>query len=304
MKLSSFNYLLKQGVGGIGKNRLMSFASFCIMLVSLLMVGLSVLTTMNVNRIINGIEDKNEVVIIIKDDISQEAIDTLGTQIKNTPNVKDVVFYSKVEAWKALKENLPVEQQEIFKYGDDKDDNPLPDSYRIRVENISNISFTSSKISAYQNVDSVKVPTDFADLLVNIRKIATVISSVLLIALVTVCLVIISNTTRTSVFTRRKEINIMKYVGATNGFIRIPFFIEGLVLGAIASGGALLITKYAYDQLYITLTSNYTLQTLFGTGSIVPFNDILIYVAGAYLSAGILLGAFGTVLSTKKHLKV
>ena len=163
---------------------------------------------------------------------------------------------------------------------------------------------TDSKIERLQNIDSIKGPNDFTEILVNIRTIATIISSVLIISLVVVCIVIISNSTRSSVFARRKEINIMKYVGATNGFIRIPFFVEGMVIGIFSSACALIFTKYIYDSVHRALTSNFTLQTLLGTGNILPFNDILLYVSLSYLISGVLLGSFGTVSSTKKHLKV
>lgn len=301
MKLNSFNYLMKQGVRGIWKNKLMSFASFCIMLVSLLMVGLSVLVTINVNRIISGIEDKNEVVIVIKDDADEEAIKTLEAQLKNTDNVMDVTFYSKEQALNQIKESMPPEQQDLFLYFEK---NPMPDTYRIRLSDISKMTLTTQKIESYLNVDSVKKPTEFADILVSIRTTATVISTALIIALAVVCIVIISNATRTSVFSRRKEINIMKYVGATNTYIRIPFFIEGVTLGVFSSLCALLITKYIYDTLQKTLTSNFAMNTLLGTGNILPFKKIILYVALGYLLTGVLLGTFGTVSSTRKHLKV
>lgn len=301
MKLSSFNYLMKQGVGGIWKNKLMSFASFCIMLVSLLMVGLSVLVTINVNRIIKGIEDKNEVVVVITDGADEDAIKTLESQLKNTENVMDVNFYSKDQALNQIKESMPSEQQDLFLYFKE---NPMPDTYRIRLSDISKMSSITQQIESYQNVDSVKKPTEFADILVSLRTTATIISTALIIALAIVCIVIISNATRASVFSRRKEINIMKYVGATNTYIRIPFFIEGVTLGIMSSLCALLITKFIYDTLQKTLTSNFALNTLLGTGNILAFKDIILYVALAYLLIGVLLGTFGTVSSTRKHLKV
>ncbi len=301
MKINSFKYLIKQGVSGIKNNLFMSFASFCIMLVSLLMVGLSVLLTINVSRIISSIEDKNEVVIVVKDNLKDEDLTLLGKKIGSTNNVKTVVFFSKDEAWKEMVESMPPEQKELFDYADS---NPLPHTYRVRIDDIAKLTQTANEISTYDGIESVKVPNDFADILVNLRSIATVISTILLVSLVIVCVVIISNSIRSSVFARRKEINIMKYVGATNTFIRIPFFIEGLLLGLISSSIALLVTKYVYETLYETLTSNYTMNSLFGTGSMLPFNKIFVSVAFAYIASGVLLGVFGTVTSTRKHLKV
>ncbi len=301
MKLSSFNYLLKQGLSSIWKNKMMSFASFCIILVSLLMVGLSVLSTININTIIRGIEDKNEVVVVIKDDANQTAIDELATQIQGIPNVKETVFHSKDEAWKAMKDSMTSDEQDLFQYADN---NPLPNTFRVKIDDISKLKETVSGISLLNNIDSIKSPNDFADLLVNIRNVVTIVSSALVIALVIVSMVIISNTTRASVFSRRKEINIMKFVGAKNYFIRIPFFIEGMTIGIVASLGALLVTRYAYEAFYNVLTSNITLRNAFGTSSLLPIDSIFWKVALAYVFAGALIGSFGSIISTRKHLKV
>ena len=222
-------------------------------------------------------------------------------QLKNTDNVMDVNFYSKDQALNQIRQSMPPEQQDLFL---SFKENPMPDTYRIRLSDIAKMTSTTQKIESYLNVDSVKKPTEFADILVSIRTTATIISTALIIALAVVCIVIISNATRTSVFSRRKEINIMKFVGATNTYIRIPFFIEGVTLGVLSSLCALIITKFIYDTLQKTLTSNFAMNTLLGTGNILPFKKIILYVALAYLLTGVLLGTFGTVSSTRKHLKV
>ena len=247
MRASSARYLVGQGVKSIWRNRMMSFASFCIILVSLLMVGVSVLTTINLNRIIGGIEDQSEAAVTIKDDIGKDKQEALKKQIEALPNVATVTFYSKDEAWKNMKKDMSDEQQDLFRYADE---NPLPDTFRITVKDISHMSETTMQIGTFENVDSVKSPTQFADVLVSIKNILMIIMTAVIAALIVVCLIIISNTTRASVFARRKEINIMKYVGATNRFIRIPFFIEGMLVGIAAAAAALLLTKFAYEGVY------------------------------------------------------
>ena len=119
-----------------------------------------------------------------------------------------------------------------------------------------------------------------------------------------VSMVIISNTTRASVYARRKEINIMKYVGATNTFIKIPFFVEGMVLGLFAAIGALGITKLIYDAFFELFQNNVLVMSILGRTGIIQFNEIFIHVAICYVVAGVIIGAFGTVFSTRKHLKV
>ena len=247
MKVSSFRYLVNQGLKSIWTNRMMSFASFCIMLVSLLMVGISVLASINLNRIIGGIEDKSEVVVQIKDNITDSDIQELENKIKQIPNVNTLEFYSKESAWENMIKDMSEEERELFQYADD---NPLPDTFRLTVVDIQKMAETTTQIDTFENVESTKSPTAFADVLISIRRILTIVSAAIVLALIIVCLIIISNTTRASVFARRKEINIMKYVGATNSFIRIPFFVEGMIVGILAAAGALVLTKFAYEGVY------------------------------------------------------
>ena len=221
---------------------MMTFASFCILLVSLLMVGTSVLVSINLTRIIGGIEDKSEVIVIVKDGTSQADMQTLENKLKEVGNINTVSLYSKDEAWKNMLKGMTDEEKDFFQYADD---NPLPDTYKVTVKDIEKMSETTTQIETFDNVDSTKSPTAFADILISIRRVFTIVAFAVIVALVVVCLIIISNTTRASVFARRKEINIMKYVGATNSFIRIPFFIEGMIVGLLAAAGALLLTKFA-----------------------------------------------------------
>ena len=268
MKASSARYLVGQGMKSIWRNRMMSFASFCIILVSLLMVGMSVLVTINLNRIISGIEDQSEAAVTIKDDIGEDRRKALEKHISAISNVATVEFYSKDEAWKNMKEDMSDEQQDLFRYADDK---PLP---------------------------------EFADVLVSIKNILMIIMTCVIAALIVVCLIIISNTTRASVFARRKEINIMKYVGATNTFIRIPFFIEGMVVGIFAAGAALLLTKFAYEGVYNIFKNDMSLWSILGVDNLYPFSKMFMKVTVAYLASGAVIGALGTSISASKHLKV
>lgn len=279
----------------------MSFASFCIILVSLLMVGVSVLVTINLNRIISGIEEQSEASVIIKDDIGEQRRDELKNEIEKIGNVATVEFYSKDSAWENMKKDMSDEQQDLFRYADD---NPLPDTFRLTVKDISLMGETSMQIEMLDDVDSVKSPTQFADVLVSIKNIMMIIMTAVIAALIVVCLIIISNTTRASVFARRKEINIMKYVGATNTFIRIPFFIEGMVVGIFAAGAALLLTKFAYEGVYNIFKNDMSLWSILGVDNLYPFAKMFVKVTVSYLIAGAFIGAIGTSISAGKHLKV
>lgn len=301
MKVSSFRYLVSQGFKGIWKNKMMTFASFCILLVSLLLVGISCLTAINLTRVIGGIEDQSEVVVVVKDNTTDEDMKTLEQRLNEIPNVNTVALYSKDEAWKNMLKGMTDEEKEFFQYADD---NPLPDTYKITVKDIQKMAETTTQIETFDNVDSTQSPTAFADILISIRRIFTIVAAALVLALVIVSLIIISNTTRASVFARRKEINIMKYVGATNSFIRIPFFVEGMIVGILAACGALFLTKFAYEGVYSIFNENFSLWSILGVQNLYSFNDLFVPVCLAYLIAGAVIGAIGTSFSTGKHLKV
>lgn len=301
MKVSSFRYLVNQGVKGIWKNRMMTFASFCILLVSLLMVGIAVLLEMNLTKIISGIENKSEVVVVIKDGTSRADIDKLEQDLKAAVNINSVSFYSKDAAWKNMMKDMTEEEKDLFDYADD---NPLPDTFKVTVKDIKRMGETTTQIETFANVDSTQSPTELADFLISIRRVLTIVGFAVIMALVIVSLVIISNTTRASVFSRRKEINIMKYVGATNSFIRIPFFVEGMIVGIIAAIAALLLTKFSYEGVYNVFNNDFGLWKVLGVQNLYKFGDLYLYVALAYIGAGAIIGAIGTSISTGKHLKV
>lgn len=301
MKISSFNYLIRQGFKGIWRNKMMTFASFCILLVSLIMVGFAILVSINLDKVIGNIEEKSEVVVVIKDKVSKQSMTQIQTKIENIPNVTELRLYSRDEAWKDMMEKMTDAQKDYFKYAED---NPLPDVFRLKVKDIKKMNDTTAQIETFDGVESVQSPTEFADILINFRRIFVIVAIAIVVALVLVSLIIISNTTRASVFARRKEINIMKYVGATNSFIRIPFFIEGMVVGLIASGCALVITKFAYEGVYRILNEDYKLFGVFGLNNIYSFDSMFWPVTLSYLVAGAFIGAIGTSISTGKHLKV
>lgn len=301
MKASSFKYLIGQGFKGMWRNKMMTFASFCILLVSLLMVGISCLTAINLTRIIGGIENQSEVVVIIKDNVKADVKTELQNKISAIPNVNTISLYTKDEAWKNMLDNMNDEEKSFFQYADD---NPLPDTFKVTVKDIKKMSETTTQIETFDGVEATKSPTALTDVLISIRRIFTIVAFAVVLALVLVCLIIISNTTRASVFARRKEINIMKYVGATNSFIKIPFFVEGMIVGIIAAACALGLTAFAYNSIYNVFNNNFSLWSILGIQNLYAFKDIALVLTISYLAAGSLIGAIGTSFSTGKHLKV
>lgn len=302
MRVTTYNNLIGQGIKGVWRNRMMSFASFCIMLVSLLLVGLTVLLALNLDKAIESMEAKNEIIVIIKDEVSSGDMAQLGDDINKLANVSSAIFFSRDSAWENMVEDMSPEEQELFHYADGK--NPLPDTYRVQVKDVSLMANTSVQISAFDLVESVESPDEYVDVLINIRNVLSLILVAIVIALTGVCMIIISNTTRASVFSRRKEINIMRYVGATNTFIRIPFFVEGMLIGVVAGTVAMLLTKFVYQGVYSVLVDDLNIASILGISSLYSFSEIHKLVAVAYILTGAVIGAIGTTISTRKYCRV
>lgn len=301
MKLSGFKYLADQGIENIWKNKMMAFATFCVLLISLMLVGVSALFYININSMINGIGDKNEIAVFLNNDTTPERVEQFGEELLAIETVDSIDFVSKEQALENIISSMP-KYETIFASLDG--DNPLPDGYSVKVNNIEQITETLRKIQTMNDVKSVNASNEFAEFLKELQKIVTIIAAAIIIALVIVSMIMISNTTKASVFARREEIQIMKYVGATNSFIRMPFFVEGMVTGFLSGTGAFVITWLGYDAVFRILTQQSGVMSVIGMGSIIPFSDIRIYILIAYILAGSLIGALGSVISTRRHINV
>ncbi|MBQ9947892.1 MAG: permease-like cell division protein FtsX [Oscillospiraceae bacterium] len=300
MRTSNVTYLVKKGISSVWKNFVMSFASFSILMVSLLLVSCAVLLMVNVNIVMGNIEDTNEIAIYLEEGVTETQISHILDVLSKNSDLTDIQYHSKEEALEDFRDSIP-DQAELLDY---LEENPMPETFFVRVTDLTKIRHVVNVISSIDGVEKVKAPYDFAGVLVNIRNTFTVIATAVLIALVVVSVVIVSNAIRTSVFARRNEINIMKYVGATNGFIKAPFFVEGMFIGILAGAAAWGLTWLVYDSVFSLFSEDMTLWQMFGFFDLIPFNDIMWTVLAVNCVAGALLGAVGTVISTGKHLKV
>lgn len=300
MRTSNVTYLVKKGISSIWKNFLMSFASFCILMVSLLLVSCAVLLMMNVNKIMSNIEDTNEITIYLKEDISDKQVEHIKSVLEKNQDITDVKYYSKEQALDDFRDNM-AEYSELLDY---LDKNPMPETFLVRVKDLSKIRHVVNTVNDIEGVEQTKAPYDFASVLVQIRNTFTLIGGAVLVALVVVSIVIVSNSIRTSVFARRNEISIMRYVGATSGFIKAPFFVEGMFIGILAGAAAWGLMWLIYDSVFALFSADLTVWQMFGFYGLTPFGDIMWYVLAVNCAAGALLGAVGTVFSTGKYLKV
>lgn len=301
MKLSSMNYLFSQGIKNIWTNRIMSFTSFCILMVSLLLIGFSTLCIANINSIVGSVENKNEVIIFLDDDVTDDDIEQMGTKLRNMDNIAEVSFYSKEEAFEEIKAGIE-NSDELFNYVGEE--SPLPDSYRVKVKDIEKMSRTLMDINQLNGIYTVKAPNDFVKILTELKSFISLLSVVVLGALVVVSLVIILNASRASVDMRKREIAIMRFVGATNSFIKIPFFVEGMTIGVLAGLVAAVITVIGYRELNNVLMQDTTIWTAMGITGLISLNDIIWKIFIGYIAAGALISAVGTVMSTRKYVKV
>lgn len=299
MRSSNVRYLIKKGISSVWKNFIMSFASFSILLVSLLLVSCAVLFMMNANIIMGNIEDTNEITVYIEDNSTAEEIQHIGDIMRSNGNLTDIRYYSKEDALVDFREDM-AEYADLLDY---LEYNPMPDTYLARVVDISKIKATVTAIESIDAVEQIKAPYDFAGALMNIRHIFTIIVIAVLVTLIVVSIVIVSNTIRASVFSRRNEISIMKYVGATDGFIKLPFFVEGCFIGILAGAGSWGITWLIYDAVYSLFTDSVTLWEMFGFFDLIPFDTVRWPLLGISCLVGALLGTTGTLISMGKYLK-
>lgn len=300
MRTSNATYLVKKGISSVWKNFLMSFASFSILMVSLLLVSCALLMMMNVNRIMSNIEDTNEITIYLQENVTDKQVEHIKSVLDKNNELTDVRYYSKEEALADFRNDM-AEYSELLDY---LDENPMPETFLVRVKDLSDIRRVVSSISGLDGVEQVKAPYDFASVLVHIRNTFSIIGGAVLIALVAVSIVIVSNSIRTSVYARRNEINIMRYVGATSGFIKTPFFVEGMFIGILAGAASWGLCWLVYDAVFSLFSADLTLWQMFGFYGFTPFQDIMWIVLAANCAAGALLGAVGTVISTGRHIKV
>lgn len=300
MRTGNVTYLIKKGISSVWRNFIMSFASFSILLVSLLQISIAVLVMANINIIMGNIEDTNQVAIFIEEDATDAEVEHIRQVLDGNADLTDVQYISPDEGIEHFKEDLG-EYSELLGY---LEENPVPHSFFARVTDLSKIRPVVTAIESINGVEEVRAPYDFASALQNIRSTFSVIVIGILATLVIVSIVIISNTIRSSVFARRNEITIMKYVGATNGFIKLPFFVEGMFVGVLAGAAAWGLTWFIYDSIFSLFTDNFTLWEMFGFFNLIPFDSVCWIVLGVNCAAGALLGAVGTIISMGKYLKV
>lgn len=293
---SSIKYLTKEGFRNVWTNRMMSIASICVLMSCLVLIGTAGMIFLNIDSLLEKVEDENVIMVFAKEDTTEQQLDVMEGQIKQLDNVDQVEFVPKEVAFEEQLATMGDAQAELFK--NVSNDNPLPDAYKVTVDNLDLFDQTVEQLNGIENVDIIRENKDLAQKLVAIRQGITVISIVIVGVLFLISLFIISNTIRLTVYSRRLEISIMKSVGATNNFVRFPFIIEGMILGVI-SGVLGLGLVWGLYQLAVSQFGD-VLKTL--NLEAVPFTEYALPMLGVFILIGIVCGVGGSLVTMRKYL--
>lgn len=294
---ASLKYLIKEGFRNTWTNRMMSIASICVLMSCLVLIGSASMMFLNIDSLLGKIEEENVIMVYIADDATQDDINNMQTAIQSCGNIKQVDYVSKESAWAEQLETMEEAQAEFFT--EISSDIPLPNAYKVTVENLDQFDETVNKLKTLDHVDTIRENKNLAQKLVAIRQGITVIAFVIIAVLFVISLFIISNTIKLTVYSRRLEISIMKSVGATNSFVRLPFVVEGVILG-ITSGVISLGLVWGLYELAVTEFSD-LLSTFNGLGFL-SFADYALMMLGVFVAIGIVTGAGGSVMTMRKYL--
>ncbi len=287
---------MREGFRSITTHGFMSFASVTIIMACLIIMGSVSLLSVNIDALIKDLEDQNEIVAFVDEAIYDEAeARELQNSIKAIDNVADnVEFVSRTDAMT----NFMGKYDESLMEG--IDESVFRHRFIIHLVDIALMSQTKTALEAVPGIAKVNAHLDYAKTFVTIRNIVTAVSFVLVVILAFVCIFIMSNTIKLATFGRREEISIMKMVGATNAFIRMPFVVEGLVLGIMGGGLAFLAEWGIYE-----LVTGKLMETLTGSFiTVIPFSQVSMPMFMVFMGAGIIVGVFGGVNAIRNYLKV
>ena len=301
MRFSSFIYLVGQGLHNMKANRLMTFASMGVLTVCMLLIGTAFLLGINIDAMVAYLGDQNYIVAFLEKDLTEEQEAEVHNAIAATPGVAEVTYNSPDDFLANYSGMLEgnVNMQEVF-----AEDNPFHPSYQVVLENIEDMDAIAAQLGQIANVVSVKAPTSVQRLFLSLQTAITYGSYGLVAVLGLVSMIVINNTIRLTAFARRREIGIMKLVGATNGFIRFPFFVEGTTSGLLSAAIASGIVCGAYHFIEIWYAEHPTILTdLFGS-SLVPLESVWYFIVGSFVVFGFVLCGIGTATSIRKHLQV
>ena len=295
MKLQTSEYFIQEVFRSLRRNNWMSFASIGTVAVSLFVLGVFLLLVLNMNRMASALESQVQISVYLEDGLSADDRQDIASDIEALQGIESIRYISKEEAKARLEDRLGDQKYLLDALGDK---NPLPDSFEVVVKSPDLVETAAKAIDRMDGVQEAKYGQDVIEHLFAITRLIRIFGLVLMVLLAGATLFIISNTIRLTVFARRKEIAIMKYVGATDWFIRWPFLLEGMVLGFVGGVIAAVALRSFYAAMAAKITDTLTFFPL------MPQYPSMNYITVALLLTGMAIGALGSALSLKRFLKV
>ncbi|MBQ7035488.1 MAG: permease-like cell division protein FtsX [Clostridia bacterium] len=292
-------YFLQTAFKSIRKNYLMTFASIFVLIACMLIIGSAHLCSGNITAFMENLGEKNEIVAYIDDEVPEENLQSLEDEILAVSEyITDVEFITKDEALTEYQKRFGEDGEYLsWFYGDE---NPLRNEYRIRVDekHLEEFESISARISAVDGVANISDSQDIVNMLLSLKRVLDILGFWIMLILALVSWFIVSNTIKLAMYSRRHEINIMKYVGATNGFIRTPFILEGVIIGICAAAISFALQWVVYVYLLQPLVQNLNfIET-------VPFVELCPMILVYFCGIGLFVGLFGSAFSINKYLKV
>ncbi|MDY6052622.1 MAG: permease-like cell division protein FtsX [Anaerovibrio sp.] len=295
MKIRTSEYFIREVCRSLKRNNWMSLASVGTVAVSLFIFGMFMMLVMNMNKMADSLESQVQINVYLQDDVSREQARDIEKDLKNLQGVEQVTFVSREEAMERFKERLG-DQKTLLEALDET--NPLPDSFEVMITQPELVKTAAASIERYDGVESARYGQDVMEHLFDMTRLIRIFGFSIMLVLALATLFIIANTIRLTVFARRKEIAIMKYVGATDWFIRWPFILEGMVMGLFGSIIAAIVLRFAYTGVVEAIYESLAFFPL------IPTYPFINYVTFLVIISGMIIGATGSALSLKRFLKV
>ena len=305
MKYSVLGYFIGEGFSNVFKNKKSTGASLMIMCATMIIFGIFLILGENINHIVKEVEGSQGIQVFLNADATDEQVKELGEKIRNievngTKAVNTVVHKTKEDALNTMKERFKEKQDLLSTF--EGDNNIFSESYVVTLTDLNLSQDVQDQISKFENVKKITSKNQTVTTLINLANGIKIVTGVILLLLIFISVFIIANTIKLTVHARRKEISIMKYVGATNNFIRWPFIVEGMIIGIMASAISIVIVGIVYNIIADNLVNSQFMKLI--NMSLVSFGDMFNSIIITYMLLGIGIGAFGSIISMRKYLKV
>lgn len=296
MKINTIGYFIVDALKSIKRNITVSFAAMLTVLITFFVLGTFTLVALNFNKTIEDVADKIEIKVYLQDDIKLVNQREIEIKLAEQPGVKEVVYESKDEAFLNLKEDLGNNSGMLE--GFDLEKNPLASSYIVKLEDASYADAVAKTVDGMTGVESITNQQEVIEKISSVVSFVQILGVVLFFVFVGVSIFLIMNTIKLAVYSRRREVGIMKFVGATDWFIRWPFVIEGMIMGAVGSLLATIILYFIYGGVFDFIASYLMIANL------VPVSFVLSTLMGAFVLGGVVVGAIGSIAALRKFLVV